>query len=169
MKASSQWIRRAVLWGATGAVTAGMIVAGSSAEAAHTTLHRGSSQSHASTNNKGPGYPPPKGIYKPFTDCPLLNPLMQESVPGSATGCVAGDVSTGSIKIGNITTKIRSSATVRHLGSAQRWIQSICGRDPATAGRPFRATSQRAPVRPRRAAQGARLPEQQPHRSEVVP
>jgi hypothetical protein len=112
MKASSQWIRRAVLWGATGAVAAAVIVAGSSAEAAHTTLRPGSGQSHAGST-KGPGYPPPKGIYKPFTNCPLLNPLMQESVPGSATGCVAGIVTSGSIKIGNITTKVKASAKVK--------------------------------------------------------
>ena len=96
MKASSQWIRRAVLWSATGATTAAMILAGSSAQAAHS----GPSQT-------GPGYPSPKGIYKPFTNCPLLRPLMQESVGGSATGCIAGDATTGSITIGNITTQIK--------------------------------------------------------------
>src|SRR5271166_2775331 len=107
MKASSQWIRRAFLWSATGATTAALIVAGSSAEAAHTTPHAGPGQSRTGPNQKGPGYPPPKGIYRPFTNCPLLNPLMQESVGGSATGCIAGDVSTGSIKIGNITTDLK--------------------------------------------------------------
>ncbi|HUB41815.1 MAG TPA: hypothetical protein VMA72_23470 [Streptosporangiaceae bacterium] len=113
MKASSQWIRRAVLWGATGAVAAAVIVAASSAEAAHTTLRAGSGQSHAASK-KGPGYPAPKGIYKPFTNCPLLNPLMQESTRGNATGCVAGIVNSGTIKIGNITTKVRPSAKVKY-------------------------------------------------------
>jgi hypothetical protein len=105
LKASRQWIRRAVLWGATGAVTAALVIAGSSAEAAHTTLH-----SHAAANG-GAGYKLPKGIYAPFTNCPLLNPLMKESTPGNATGCVAGEVSSGKIKIGNITTTIEATAT----------------------------------------------------------
>jgi hypothetical protein len=61
---------------------------------------------HAGPAGAGPGYPPPGGIYKPFTNCPLLNPLMQESVGGDATGCVAGNVTTGSIKIGNIVTPV---------------------------------------------------------------
>jgi hypothetical protein len=107
MKASSQWIRRALLWSAAGATAAAMIVTGSSAQA--TTAHSGASQSRASSNHTGPGYPPPKGIYKPFTDCPLLNPLMRESLGGNATGCVAGVVNQGTIKIGNITTKIKYS------------------------------------------------------------
>ena len=131
MKASSKWIRRAVLWSATGGITAAMIVAGSSAQAAHTTLHPTVSQSA-----KGPGYPPPKGIYKPFTDCPLLNPLMQESVPGDTTGCVAADVSTGTIKIGNITTKIRSSATVKYPVAVQFgiWAPPNAGSNEWTGG-----------------------------------
>jgi hypothetical protein len=111
MKASKQWIRRAVLWGATGGVTAAMIVAGTSAQAAHTPQHPGASKALAQT---GPGYPAPKGIYEPFTDCPLLNPLMQESTPGSATGCVAGEVISGKIKIGNITTKVRATAKIKY-------------------------------------------------------
>jgi hypothetical protein len=112
MKASSMWIRRAVAWSAAGTVTAVMIVAGSSAQAAHPALRADPGQSRVVPGQKGPGYPPPEGIYKPFTNCPLLNPLMQESTPGSATGCIAGDVSWGRIKIGNITTKVRGSAKV---------------------------------------------------------
>jgi hypothetical protein len=114
MKVSRQWIRRAFLWTATGATTAVMVVGGSSAEAAHTTPHEGSSQSRVALSLKRPDYPPPKGIYKPFTNCPLLNPLMRESLGGNATGCIAGDVRTGSIKIGNITTKIRFTAKVKY-------------------------------------------------------
>jgi hypothetical protein len=113
LKASRQWIRRAVLWGATGAVTAALVIAGSSAEAAHTTLH-----SHARANG-GAGYKLPKGIYAPFTNCPLLNPLMNESTPGSATGCVAGDVISGRIKIGNITTKVEATAKVKYPVAVQ--------------------------------------------------
>jgi hypothetical protein len=48
----------------------------------------------------GPGYTPPGGIYAPFTDCPLLNPLMAESVGGDGTGCVAGDATGGTLTIG---------------------------------------------------------------------
>lgn len=54
----------------------------------------------------GPGYAPPGGIYAPFTNCPLLNPIMQESVGSDAVACVAGDVATGTLVIGNITTPV---------------------------------------------------------------
>jgi hypothetical protein len=90
-----------------------MIVAGSSAQAARLTSPAGSTSSHLGSRQGGPGYPPPGGIYKPFTNCPLLNPLMQESVGGSATGCIAGDTRTGSIKVGNITTKITHPVTAQ--------------------------------------------------------
>ena len=113
MRTSRQWIRRGFLWSATGATTAAMIVAGSSAGAAHSALPAGSKNSHVSSVRRGPGYPPPGGIYKPFTDCPLLNPLMRESVGGSATGCIAGDTRSGSIKIGNITTTITHPVTAQ--------------------------------------------------------
>src|SRR5271165_5220177 len=119
MKVPSQWIRRVILLSATGATAAAVIIAGSSAEAAHTTSHAGPSQSLMASRYKGPGYPPPKGIYTPFTNCPLLNPLMQESVGGSATGCIAGYVSTGSIKIGNITTTITYTTSVKYPVVAQ--------------------------------------------------
>jgi hypothetical protein len=109
MMASSERIRRAARWGAAGVIAAGMIVAGSSAQAARPTAGSDRGQSRA-VPRQGPGYPPPKGIYAPFTDCPLLNPLMQESTDGSATGCIAGQVIWGSIKIGNITTKVTPSA-----------------------------------------------------------
>jgi len=67
--------------------------------------------SKASPNQIGPGYAPPGGIYAPFTNCALLNPLMQESV--SATGCVAGDGLSGTIKIGNLTTAIVHPVTAQ--------------------------------------------------------
>jgi hypothetical protein len=113
MKASSQRFREAFLWSAAGATTAAMILAGSSAEAAHTAQHASPGQARTGPSQSGPGYPPPKGIYKPFTDCPLLRPVMQESVGGSATGCIAGDATTGSIKIGNITTQIKHPVTAQ--------------------------------------------------------
>jgi hypothetical protein len=136
MKASSKWIRRAVLWGATGALTAGMVAAASSAADAHSTA--GSSQARTVLSNKGPGgYPLPKGIYAPFTDCPLLNPLMQESTPGSATGCVAGTVLSGRIKIGNITTQIKATATAKYPVAVQFGIW-----DPVNATTTNPATNQ---------------------------
>ncbi len=106
MKASSQWVRRAFLWSGAGATAAAMIVAGSSAQAARTSPHASPSHSRVAADQKGPGYPQPGGIYKPFTNCPLLNPLLRESTGGDPVGCVAGEADAGSIKIGNITTKI---------------------------------------------------------------
>lgn len=106
MKASSQRIRHVFFWSATAATAAAMIIAGSSAQAAHPTRPAGHGHSHVRPDALGPGYPPPGGIYTPFTNCPLLRPIMQESVGGSATGCVAGDATSGSIKIGNVTTTV---------------------------------------------------------------
>ena len=53
-------------------------------------------------NSAAAGYPPPGGIYAPFTDCPLTNPLMQESTGSDGTGCVAGDASTGTFTVGSL-------------------------------------------------------------------
>jgi hypothetical protein len=75
------------------------------------------SQTHrvaVASASSGPGYPPPGGAYKPFTDCPLKNPLAQEipSVPQPLTSgeslalCIDGAVNGGSVKIGNITTPV---------------------------------------------------------------
>jgi hypothetical protein len=72
------------------------------------------------TTTQGPGYPPPKGIYKPFTNCPLNNPLMHEQGQLSATNsfggfaaCVAGNAVTGSITLGNITTQVTEPVNVQ--------------------------------------------------------
>jgi hypothetical protein len=68
--------------------------------------------SHARPAQVGPGYPPPGGIYTQFTNCPLLNPIMQETPPGpgypgtSLAYCVDGAAASGSITIGNITTPV---------------------------------------------------------------
>jgi hypothetical protein len=105
MKASSPRLRRVFLLSATAAIAASMIVAGSAALAAHPSTNAGSRQPQVRADGKGPGYPAPGGIYTPFTNCPLLDPLMAESLPGSATGCIAGDAVSGSIKIGNVTTE----------------------------------------------------------------
>jgi hypothetical protein len=128
MHVSGKWTRRAILWSATGALTAATIVAGSSAEAAHSP-GSGARQSRTALRSKIVGYPAPKGIYKPFTNCPLVNPLMQESSPGTTTGCIAGDVNSGSIKIGNVTTKIKSGVKVKYPVSVQFGIW-----DPPNAG-----------------------------------
>jgi hypothetical protein len=69
--------------------------------------------SHAAPAKIGPGYPPPGGIYAPFTNCPLLNPIMQESTGGDATGCVDGAVASGSITIGTIVTPVTSPVDVQ--------------------------------------------------------
>ena len=100
--------RRFFVGTATSAAAVALIAIGlpASALATHPASHAGPSQT-------GPGYPPPGGIYKPFTNCPLLNPLMQESLPGDLTGCVAGDAVTGSITLGNITTPVAHPVTAQ--------------------------------------------------------
>jgi len=74
----------------------------------------------ASTTAKGPGYPPPAGIYKPFTNCPLNNPIMHEDMAtgigangGGFAACTTGLATTGSIKIGNITTQVTEPVNVQ--------------------------------------------------------
>ena len=74
----------------------------------------------ASTTTKGPGYPPPAGIYKPFTNCPLNNPVMHEDMAtgigtngGGFAACTTGLATTGSIKIGNITTPVTEPVNVQ--------------------------------------------------------
>ena len=72
--------------------------------------------SRASTAAGGPGYPPPGGIYAPFTNCAILNPLMQEGTSGSAVICSDGHVDSGSITIGNITTPVTRPVDVQFGG-----------------------------------------------------
>jgi hypothetical protein len=96
MKPSSRRIRRALWLVGPSAAAVALTVAGVTSSVAAPVSPSGSSPT-------APGYPPPKGIYAPFTNCPLKNPLMQESLSGDATGCVAGDAATGSITIGTIT------------------------------------------------------------------
>jgi len=109
MKASGRRFRRAFFVSATAATTAAIVVAGvtSSAVGAQPKPHTRASQI-------GSGYPPPGGIYTSFTNCPLLNPLMQETPPASdpaanglsVAACVAGDVTSGTLTVGNIVTPI---------------------------------------------------------------
>ncbi len=101
MKWSTWQSRHRVLLGtATSAAAVALIAVGvpAAALATHPSSHAGPSQI-------GPGYAPPGGIYKPFTDCPILNPIMLESVEQTAA-CVVGAASSGSITIGNITTPV---------------------------------------------------------------
>jgi hypothetical protein len=58
-------------------------------------------------------YPPPGGIFAQFTDCPLLNPLMQESVGGAATGCVAGDATYGTFTVGSLVVPVAHPVTAQ--------------------------------------------------------
>jgi len=107
MQPSSRRIRRALWLGGSAAAAVALTVAGvtSSVAAAPASL--------SSSTPTAPGYPPPKGIYAPFTNCPLKNPLMQESLSGDATGCIAGHAVQGSIKIGNITTPVTQPVTLQ--------------------------------------------------------
>jgi hypothetical protein len=108
----SRWRSNRFLVGtATSAAAVALIAVGvpAAAMAAH-------SGSHAGTGSGGPGYPPPGGIYKPFTNCPILNPLMKEGVSGSAVICSAGQVASGSITIGNITTPVIEPVDVQFGG-----------------------------------------------------
>jgi hypothetical protein len=127
MKLSSIWTRRALIWSAAGALAIASIVATTAADAAHTTA---GSRSAAPASKGGIGYGTPKGIYAPFTDCAVINPLMAEASPSGAVGCVVGDVMTGSIKIGNVTTKIRASAKVKYPVTVQFGFWSPQGAAP---------------------------------------
>jgi hypothetical protein len=103
MQGSSRRLSRAFFVGATAVAAAAALVAGVTTSALSA---QPKAKTHAGPAQIGPGYPPPGGIYTPFTNCPILNPLMQESVGGDAVACVAGEVATGSVTIGNITTPV---------------------------------------------------------------
>src|SRR5215469_14512588 len=111
MKSSSR-IRRALWLSATGAAALALAITGltSSVSAQPTSL--------SSTGAQGPGYPPPKGIYKPFINCPLNNPVMHEVMPitdsgGGFAACTAGLATGGSITVGNITTTVTEPVNVQ--------------------------------------------------------
>jgi hypothetical protein len=59
------------------------------------------------------GYPAPGNIYAPFTDCPLHNPVMEGSVGGLATGCIASINTSGSFTINGIPTPITHPVIVQ--------------------------------------------------------
>jgi hypothetical protein len=120
MKLSSRPIRRALWTGgvvATATATAMIVVALTSSVSAQSTSTTGINTT-GGTNAKGPGYPPPNGIYKPFTNCPLNNPVMHEDLPitdagGGFAACIAGNATSGSITIGNITTTVVQPVNVQ--------------------------------------------------------
>src|SRR6516164_5266391 len=112
MKPFSPRFRRVPWLGGAAAAAAALVVAGviSSVAAQPTSL--------AGTSARGPGYPPPKGIYQSFTNCPLNNPVMHEVMPitdngGGFAACIAGNATTGSITIGNITTPVVQPVNVQ--------------------------------------------------------
>ena len=110
MKRSTWRSRHRILFGtATSAAAVALIAVGVPAAALAT-----HPASHARPSAIGPGYPPPGGIYTPFTNCPMLTPSWQESPSLTDSGytgvsiaaCTVGEVASGSITIGNITTPV---------------------------------------------------------------
>ncbi len=109
MRASTLWSHRVLRATVTSVAAVALIAVGVSAAAT------------SGTTARGPGYPPPQGIYAGFTNCPLKNPLMHEPAAagiGSYTGggysaCVDGAATTGSITIGKITTPVTSPVNVQ--------------------------------------------------------
>jgi len=65
----------------------------------------------AGTSSTSAGYPPPKGIYAQYTNCPLKNPLMHESI--DVTVCTWGHATSGSVTIGTTTTPVTEPVTVQ--------------------------------------------------------
>ena len=110
MKTSRWRKRRGFLFaGATVAAVMAAAAAGLAAPALAT-------PSTAGITVRGPGYPPPKGIYAPFTNCPLNDPVMHEVMDmngGGFAACTAGLATGGSIKIGNITTPVVENVDVQ--------------------------------------------------------
>ncbi len=59
------------------------------------------------------GYPAPGGIYAPFTDCPVNNPVMEGSVGGDATGCIAVVNTSGTFTIHGVPVAIKHPVIVQ--------------------------------------------------------
>jgi hypothetical protein len=107
MKASGWRSRHRILLGsATTAAVAALIAVGVPALALSS-----NPATSAAINARGGGYPPPGGIYKGFTNCPVKNPLMSQS--NSFTACTLGDATSGSITLGNITTPVTQAVNVQ--------------------------------------------------------
>jgi hypothetical protein len=97
MKSSNRRIRRVLWLSASAAAAVTLAVTGVTASVA-------APAAAPSAAHKGPGYPKPKGIYAPFTNCPLNNQVMHEGT--QFTACTAALAVTGTITIGNITTTV---------------------------------------------------------------
>jgi hypothetical protein len=106
MQGSSRRLRRMFFGGAVAVVAAAALVAGVT-----TSALSAQPKTHAGSAHFGYGYPPPGGIYTGMTNCPLFNQLMHESV--QFTACTAGNATSGSIKIGNITTPVTNPVNVQ--------------------------------------------------------
>jgi len=114
MKASNWWVLAAA-----GAVIAGAVasptIAGavsSPARAAQPTRF-GIHNAPSSINFLRAGSGAPRGIFAPFTNCPLTNPLMQESLGSDFTGCSAGDAVSGTIQIGPVIVPVEHPVTAQ--------------------------------------------------------
>jgi hypothetical protein len=111
MKTSSRRLHRAFYVSAAAVAAAGLLVAGVTSSTAGA-----QPKPHGAIQQTGPGYPPPGGIYTPFTNCPILNSLMKEGVPDSAVICSAGNVASGSVVLGNVTTPVVRPVNVQFGG-----------------------------------------------------
>jgi hypothetical protein len=105
----SRLFRRALLIGGVAATSTAMIALG-------VTPPLGAST--AGTAARGPGYPPPGGIYGSFTNCPLNNPVMHEVMPitesgGGFAACVAGLAVQGTVTLGTLTTSVALPVNVQ--------------------------------------------------------
>ena len=96
MKSSSRWIRRALWLGASAAAAVTLAATAVTSSVA--------APASSPSGPQGPGYPPPKGIYAPFTNCPLNNQVMHES--NQFTACVGALAVNGSITLGTLTTTV---------------------------------------------------------------
>ena len=67
----------------------------------------------AATPAMAVGYPAPGGIYTPFTDCPLHNPVMRQAAPGFAMGCIKSITPSGVFTINGIPVPITQPVTVQ--------------------------------------------------------
>ena len=180
MKGSSQRFRRAFFWSATAVATAAVTAA-----AVTTSAAGAQPKPHAGPSQIGPGYPPPGGIYSLFTNCPLLNPVMAESPSVndpmyqgvSYAACVAGDASSGTLKIGNITTPVVrpvnvqfgfSAAEFRSRRRQHRRRSLAAARGPAAARRAVRDAGHQAGLDSGEPAHGTGVPWHCPRRQESL-
>jgi hypothetical protein len=117
MKTSMWRNRRGVLFaGATVTAAVAAVFAGLAAPAMATPSHPAVRAAALDGRGRGPGYPPPGGIYTEFTNCPLRDPIMQEVMDNNGGGfaaCIAGNATSGTIKIGNIVTTVTEPVNVQ--------------------------------------------------------